>query len=566
MGNIGVDMAWFHSPNLSYDHRKEADEALRGLMSEQLSNHPSAINISEVFKIIKKNLNKIVKDKGLTLSDFVEYLLDKVVIMRIPVPQDTELNHYFEIMNSRGEQLEKHEVLKASLMNYLEPNASTLYLFDDIWEACSDMSTYVQMKMKPALRSLVFSNEWNSLQYTDFDTLLQDYADIDSKSEEDSDEDEHQSRSLAELFEDAKNNVKYDLPDSDENSNGGNDRFGSIINFPNFLLHVLKVQYNDERESYQAEIDEELNLDDKRLLDIFRRVLSASGDKRAFVKRYIMNLLRMRNLFDMYVIKRENYNNKEGWSLKKLKKYDRSKVNYVGSFSNKDSEDDISKDIRMLEAMFHVSAPTQIYKHWLNAILKYLNDQEVVAPNEMRQMLYRLACAYMLDRYLVDDEHKIDFEDIIYRNDFTPTNHTPQWDAIDNGCDVENFVFNFYDYIVWKQDVRKYAYFEFSYRTSVEHFYPQHPLNGNKPLVSQILNSFGNLCLISRGMNSKFSNNMPEAKCKNFGNMEAIKSLSIKLIEMMDVVKAKNEWGVEQIEAFEQQSKERLIKALQKVL
>jgi selenocysteine lyase/cysteine desulfurase len=35
---------------------------------------------------------------------------------------------------------------------------------------------------------------------------------------------------------------------------------------------------------------------------------------------------------------------------------------------------------------------------------------------------------------------------------------------------------------------------------------------------------------------------------------------------MMDVVKAKNEWGVEQIEAFEQQSKERLIKALQKVL
>jgi hypothetical protein len=58
---------------------------------------------------------------------------------------------------------------------------------------------------------------------------------------------------------------------------------------------------------------------------------------------------------------------------------------------------------------------------------------------------------------------------------------------------------------------------------------------------------------------------MPEAKCKNFGNMEAIKSLSIKLIEMMDVVKAKNEWGVEQIEAFEQQSKERLIGALRKV-
>lgn len=29
--------------------------------------------------------------------------------MRVKVPADTDLNHYFEIMNNRGEQLEKHE-------------------------------------------------------------------------------------------------------------------------------------------------------------------------------------------------------------------------------------------------------------------------------------------------------------------------------------------------------------------------------------------------------------------------------------------------------------------------
>ena len=37
-------------------------------------------------------------------------------------------------------------------------------------------------------------------------------------------------------------------------------------------------------------------------------------EKKAFVKRYIMDLLFIRYIFDEYVIKRENYNGKESWS------------------------------------------------------------------------------------------------------------------------------------------------------------------------------------------------------------------------------------------------------------
>ena len=65
------------------------------------------------------------------------------------------------------------------------------------------------------------------------------------------------------------------------------------------------------------------------------------------------------------------------------------------------------------------------------------------------------------------------------------------------------------------------------------------------------LNDFGNLCLISRGMNSKFSNNMPVAKYKNFGNEAIAQELSIKLNEMMDVVREKGDWGEEEIAEFE---------------
>ena len=36
-----------------------------------------------------------------------------VTIIRTQVPQNIDLNHYFEIMNTRGEQLELHEIVKA---------------------------------------------------------------------------------------------------------------------------------------------------------------------------------------------------------------------------------------------------------------------------------------------------------------------------------------------------------------------------------------------------------------------------------------------------------------------
>ena len=220
----------------------------------------------------------------------------------------------------------------------------------------------------------------------------------------------------------------------------------------------------------------------------------------------------------------------------------------------------------MLEAMFHVSAPTLIYKHWMNAILHYVFSQDVVDPEAFRDYLYSLACAFMLDRYLCPKNVRINFEDIIYNNSGIAHNNTILWEMIDNGCDVENFVFNFYDYIIWKNDNKgKFSRFEFTYRTSVEHFYPQTPMAGNLELKDEDgLNDFGNLCLISRGMNSKFSNNMPMAKYKNFGNEVLAQDLSIKLIEMMDIVRIKGDWGKDEISDFETQARDSLLTSIQK--
>ena len=557
---VKEQVSWFVPGRLTYDHRPESDRALSLLFKAVFSDHPAAASIVDVFKIITKNIRSILADRDLSLGSFVSYLLTQVIIMRIPVPRDTDLNHYFEIMNSRGEQLEKHEVLKASLMGVLDESCHIL--FNEIWEACSALTTYVQMNFKPKVRRLLFTDNWADLQTFSFDELNNRFIHLDDDSTEDNTDVGYMSRTLFELFDDAATNKKYPLPTSDDKE-VGSDRFGSIINFSNFLLHVLKVMYQNDAE-YDPEINDSIRLDDKQLIDIFVMVVSHCGDKPSFVKRFIVALLNIRWLFDRFVIKREYYNGKECWSLKDVKKYERSKINYVGTFSGQTEDNDgISRDIRMLEAMFHVSAPTQIYKHWMNAFLYYVYNQQEVVDGEFRVFLFKLACAYMLDRYLCADTERVDFEDIIYNNQGSATNSMIRWAMVDKGCDVENFVFNFYDYITWKKDTRKFSQFEFTYRTSVEHFYPQTPPAGNPKLSNEDgLNAFGNLCLISRGMNSKFSNNMPLAKVKNFGNEAVAQELSLKLNEMMDVVRNKGDWGKEEIAEFETQAKERILNAL----
>ena len=580
---------WFEKPNLSYDHRKEADEALMMLVNGQLSQHPSAQNIVSVYRLLEKHLQPMLTAKRLDLETFAAYLFEKVIILRIPVPQDTQLNHYFEIMNTRGEQLEKHEVLKAVLMGKLAPDEH--HLFHLIWEACSDMSAYVQMNFSVDMRNVLFTKEWSELRGKSFDAgsfdeLLKALPQKESGNTTNGEDGApHTLESLFKdannLFTDAKRHKSYPLPSDGNAGKGKSERFGSIINFPNFLLQVLKVCYHGRffNLKYHEAVDAQIRLDDKALIPTFQAVLSSLGteeEKKDFVKYFIMQLLLLRTLYDRYVIKREYVNGTESWSLKTLK-YEHKTVSYVNTFSSSNKaedaecESDKGKEIRLLEAMFHVSAPTQIYKHWLNAVLYHVlkavhtTNPIKIKADSLRDWLYNLARCYMLDVYLAKDGKKHSFEEIVYRKEGMPQNHIDDidWGAINQGCNVQNFIFNFYDFILWREKLGQHEKFDFTYRTSVEHFYPQKPMSGYKPLPTEYLNSFGNLCLISSSMNSKFSNNMPKAKYDNFGSSKEMRSaLSLKLQEMMERVK-EGEWEIEQIKAHYEEAREKITNALQ---
>ena len=544
-------LPWYKSVNISFDYRDRSNETLRAIYrngSTHINPEQVSTEIMSVYNCVWNIIEKECKNRSLSVSDFIDYLFSKVIILRVSVPSDTDLNHYFEIMNSRGEQLEQHEIVKALLMSILRNTPEAMRVFSLIWDACSNMGRYVQMNISKSIRGYFFKDNGIDDVEDDFDTLSTNLASADWRLSK-------EEKSLTDLFKDDLQQVQYTKPWEEQSQDKEQpEYFGSVISFSNFLLHVLKVIYPN---------NENVVLDDKKLISIFSECYKAASDKD--VKDFIMKLLKIRYLFDKYVIKRKF----EKWGLKQIKLSGKDKMYYGSTFRKIDNEEEnFEKDVIMLQAMFHVSLPSQIYKHWLSAVLLYAYHTTNITSSDFSNYLWSLAKSYMLDRYLAKEDSVHSFEEIIYYNHGLPQNDSNNidWSNINidivekDGRKVENFVFNFYDFILWKE--QKTPDFEFAYRTSVEHFYPQHPID-NKLIEFEYLHSFGNLCLVSNSMNSKFSNSLPAAKYSNFGtDRKVLSTYSVKLQNMMQSMRDHDKWDENKIKSEADEAKSLLMKYL----
>lgn len=532
--------SWFN-PQLGFDSREASTETLQYLVSDRqldarFSSHHNP-EIYDGFMECSRSLTRILNEEKIEIKDMVSFLLQNVKIVRVSVPPGTDLNHYFEIMNSRGEQLEKHEILKARFLEILqdeEPRISKA--FNIIWESCANMERYIQYGFEArSQRENLFGPDWDKLIPTSLDEVAEAIFPHENQSSLSS----ITGVSFLEILDHKKVSEFRDKMDS-QIKESESERFTSPINFQNFLLQVLRVQAGKE---------DDIPLDDKRLLESFEKYFKGKkANVISFAKEFGFNLLRAKFLLDRYVLKREYTNNQDRWSLKKLVRTQRNDTNvkYVNSFGEEDISLDKNKfnqKILMLLSMFHVSAPTQIYKHWLSGVLQYLTTQEKIKPMAYRNFLENLAKAFLFDRYLAKEGNHREFRDIIFSDVVGPRNTTRKidWENLNRGTDVENFVFNFLDYLIWKKNRSENNAFEFSFRSSVEHYYPQNPFEGFPKLDPKTLNHFGNLCLISGERNSRLSNLMPSGKKEHYNANPTIDSLKQRL--MMD----KSEWGKKEI-------------------
>ena len=522
-------------PTLTFACRERSNYTLRNI-KELLLEEQSKLDMDRIEAGIQRGVKILCHEIGKADFDRRTFLkkLSKVIVYRIEVPENTDLNRYFEIMNTRGEQLEQHDILKAELMSYLSDEAEK-ELFAKIWDACSDMTGYVQMHFvgkNNSVRETFFGGTWNELPSQNLQEYKKHMKEV---------ENEESGCCIKDI-------IKEDFYIEDDEGYVDREtrvRFESVIEYPYFLLHTLKVFValkGIKHENRDLKITDEL-LDDKKLIDAFNRVVfhgvyeagRIGEHKEKFAREFIICLLRTRYLFDKYIIKREYANDStEGeWSLKSLhvsgqqskKKPYYKNTEFVRSGEWTSTNDRRTKTNIMIQSALRVSYTSPKVMHWITKLLVWLSEEDCkhIRNDDITRfdsIAEQIAIAAV----------KENFFRVCPRGVYAMGVNTP------------HIVFNYLDYLLWYHDrdgKKKYSDFTFEFRNSVEHWYPQNPSEGTFEQWKDGVDQFGNLCIIQRNVNSKFSNMSPEAKKSTFKDM--ISKGSIKLRIMSELTEKKGD-------------------------
>jgi hypothetical protein len=555
---------------LSFDCRPNSNYTLTNIEALLPDEKPLADDEDQIEQSIRNGLKvihqkfvpEVKRGKRVKVGDAIDVdafvaRLKSVILYRIEVPEHTDLNRYFEIMNTRGEQLEQHDILKARLMDYL--NKGEQEFFSRVWTACSDMTGYVQMHFAKAEREEIFGEKWDKMpsnkwkafkacldmgQRADQEVMIKDIIEPGFRVEE-----------ADGLLEDGKT-----------------IRFESIIGFPHFLLHVLRVFLSVESISMDEEKELGSLLDDKHLLADYNKVIacgqmgakSIKEHRANFAHKFILFLLRSRFLFDKFIIKREyRGDDQEGvWSLKELStsgakknkqpSYINTKLCYPNEWEK--TYTPRNKECLMIQSALRVSYTSPKVMHWITELLVWLFDNESERPrlaDEAERIAAEAVAEGFFDKSLEEmgeyDLQEYKSEDYAF------------------GVRTPHIVFNYLDYLLWKENKEKYEDFVFEFRNSVEHWYPQHPSEDTIESWDG-RDVFGNLCIISRSVNSKFSNLSPESKMKSYKKM--VQKGSLKLRIMGDIIEgcSSEEWKQRKCDEHEEDMISILIQRVGEIL
>lgn len=514
--------------NLTFPARRKSNENIQKLFINEKISEDDENELTRGYRHAKDALKKVLGERQLEPQPFVDYLFNKVIIFRSILPKDLDLNLYFERFNSRGEQLEAHEILKAQMMAKFGIDQEMAQKFARIWDACAEFDKPVasQFKMRRKRadnfqeRERIFG--WHFSNYS-FHNI---YDDIDFYQNE--------RRKLSDILG-KKVNEKITEIEKDFGD------YTQVIDFPTFLLHVLAI--------WEGKDTSEVQLDDKKLLTLF----DIKNKNETWVIEFSEFLLRMKHIFDNFIVRNSNMDsssrNKDEWFLQKGTYYEyqpngKAKEHYIVEerfTKNTFSDSEINKNIILLQSMFAVTFTANRDSRWLYEVLQFLfkhieelNDQEFAI--RFKDFLEKMAVRYAEGRLFTEEN------------------------IIKKYGDISVYAFNFIDYILWKNREElgreykgvKFDHFKFAYRRSIEHWFPQHPNSDERveKMDDQFLHSFGNLCIITDSQNSKFGNLVPSAKYKQWEGIFDRQSLKL---QIMANITEKTRWESYQIKGLEKE-------------
>ena len=514
--------------NLTFPARKKSNENIQKLFINEKISEDDENELTRGYRHAKDALKKVLGERQLEPQPFVDYLFNKVIIFRSILPKDLDLNLYFERFNSRGEQLEAHEILKAQMMAKFGIDQEMAQKFARIWDACAEFDKPVasQFKMRRKRadnfqeRERIFG--WHFSNYS-FHNI---YDDIDFY--------QNKRRKLSDIL-----GIKVNEKITESEKDFGD--YTQVIDFPTFLLHVLAI--------WEGKDTSEVQLDDKKLLTLF----DIKNKNETWVIEFSEFLLRMKHIFDNFIVRNSNMDsssrNKDEWFLQKGTYYEyqpngKAKEHYIVEerfTKNTFSDSEMNKYIILLQSMFAVTFTANRDSRWLYEVLQFLfehieelNDQEFAI--RFKDFLEKMAVRYAEGRLFTEE------------------------DMIKKYGDIPVYAFNFVDYILWKNREElgrkykgiKFDQFKFAYRRSIEHWFPQHPNSDERveKMDDQFLHSFGNLCIITDSQNSKFGNLVPSAKYKQWEGIFDRQSLKL---QIMASITEKTKWESGQIKGLEKE-------------
>ena len=507
--------------NLIFPARKKSNENIRKLFTKQKISEGDENELTRGYRHAKDALKKVLEERQLAPQSFVDYLFKKVIIFRSILPEDLDLNLYFERFNSRGEQLEAHEILKAQMMSKFGEDQEMAQKFARIWDACAEFDKPVMKAFQIRSRPKNTDEEGEKIfgkEFTNF-KLESVFEKIRVKKIE--------QRSLL----DAITQTKYE---SNSLVNNGADisNYTTVIDFPTFLLQVFFIM----------EGNDETTFDDKKLLKIFE----IERRDREWVQQFGQLLLTMKHIFDTFIVKNVQLENETEWQIKRgqYETYQRNENRgwkYVRINFQKNTFDNLNKNIILLQSMFAVTFTANRDSRWLYEILQFLfNHIEELNQAEFagsfKNFLEKMAVRYAKERLFTEDK------------------------SIKKYGAIPVYAFNFVDYVLWKnrEELKKdydikFEDFKFAYRRSIEHWFPQHPNSEERveKIDDKFLHSFGNLCIITDSQNSKFGNLVPIAKYNQWQDIFYRQSLKLQM--MAEITSKKNRWDIGEIQSMEKE-------------
>ena len=503
--------------NLNFQARSECRQFFNELSEgKSLPEIPKTQNLKQGVEIIESVFNEIFltdKDK----ETFRDKFFKQTYIFRTELPKETELNHYFEIMNNRGEQLEKHEILKAQLMNEIKDEDNKdrnidREVFAQVWEACSFMGDYIWNNKLP--KELLEKEELS-------------FDDIVSSLGKDEGNKKNQPQTIAALLEKGVETLSEGFKGEESKTYD----YRSVLEFPTFLLYVYHL-INPKKET---------SFDDKKLLETFKDYKDAET--------FIVALLKYRIYFDKYIIKNSLLSNdkENNWGIRGYEFEKEGVETKETAFENTDEE----KNLEMLQAMFHYATVSNDKKDWLLRLLRDKVEEKdlyTVLKSELEKEIKDISLSEVCF-WSVSTKIFYYFEYMLWEVYYDYVRGEDKVVRPETIKSITNRI----------KEVRdQFNKFYFRQLSSKEHLLPQSkkgsididktlPTDKQDEEREKILHSFGNLCLISSSENSSANKEHPEYKKESFYNNTSLKRL------MMFETFSGNEWNTQEIKQHQEE-------------